>query len=118
MRNSRPQTCAEEIKPKGYMNIIQYSPGALDLLNVCWQAVCFCMVTIDEAEEELASLRKSEMESAHQYQLLKQSLTDENAVLTKVTIHTSFIDQHQRIRIQESVDQFSSTNPSLERLRS
>mmetsp|Transcript_3353 Transcript_3353/g.8358 ORF Transcript_3353/g.8358 Transcript_3353/m.8358 type:complete len:704 (+) Transcript_3353:85-2196(+) len=37
----------------------------------------------DKAEEELASLRKSEMESAHQYQLLKQSLTDENAVLTK-----------------------------------
>eukprot|EP00403_Amphidinium_massartii_P026043 CAMPEP_0178402504 /NCGR_PEP_ID=MMETSP0689_2-20121128/16877_1 /TAXON_ID=160604 /ORGANISM="Amphidinium massartii, Strain CS-259" /LENGTH=699 /DNA_ID=CAMNT_0020023409 /DNA_START=30 /DNA_END=2129 /DNA_ORIENTATION=- len=37
----------------------------------------------DKAEEELANLRKAEMESAHGYDVLKQSLTDENAALTK-----------------------------------
>mmetsp|Transcript_14845 Transcript_14845/g.34970 ORF Transcript_14845/g.34970 Transcript_14845/m.34970 type:complete len:696 (-) Transcript_14845:57-2144(-) len=37
----------------------------------------------DKAEEELASLRKSEMQALHKFELLKQSLTDENAALTK-----------------------------------
>mmetsp|Transcript_48407 Transcript_48407/g.89157 ORF Transcript_48407/g.89157 Transcript_48407/m.89157 type:complete len:699 (+) Transcript_48407:76-2172(+) len=37
----------------------------------------------DKAEEELASLRKAEMEAAHKYDMLKQSLTDQGAALTK-----------------------------------
>mmetsp|Transcript_29933 Transcript_29933/g.69032 ORF Transcript_29933/g.69032 Transcript_29933/m.69032 type:complete len:704 (+) Transcript_29933:89-2200(+) len=37
----------------------------------------------DKAEEELASLRKSEMEAAHKYALVKQSLSDQSAALTK-----------------------------------
>jgi len=37
----------------------------------------------DKAEEELASLRKSEMQALHKFELLKQSLTDEGAALNK-----------------------------------
>mmetsp|Transcript_44968 Transcript_44968/g.104032 ORF Transcript_44968/g.104032 Transcript_44968/m.104032 type:complete len:699 (-) Transcript_44968:38-2134(-) len=37
----------------------------------------------DKAEEELTSLRKAEMEATHKFALLKQSLTDQGAALTK-----------------------------------
>mmetsp|Transcript_15085 Transcript_15085/g.33944 ORF Transcript_15085/g.33944 Transcript_15085/m.33944 type:complete len:698 (-) Transcript_15085:39-2132(-) len=37
----------------------------------------------DKAEEELSNLRKGEMEDLHSFELMKQSLTDQSAALTK-----------------------------------
>jgi len=37
----------------------------------------------DKAEEELSNLRKSEMEALHSFEMMKQSLTDQSAALTK-----------------------------------